>query len=156
MPEIHHAQLRDIDAETLYRMMWLRVTVFVVEQAAAYAELDGRDLEAGTEHFWVSGDEAGAVLATLRLLDDGDAARIGRVATARSARGTGLARDLMRRAIARSTQRWPDRAIHLDAQAHLASWYGQFGFEVTGPPFEEDGIPHVPMTRAPRRQPSTG
>ena len=149
MPEIRHAQLRDIDAETLYRMMWLRVTVFVVEQAAAYAELDGRDLETGTEHFWVSDDEAGDVLATLRLLDDGDAARIGRVATARAARGAGLAADLMGRAIARSTEKWPERTIHLDAQAHLSSWYGQFGFEVTGAQFEEDEIPHVPMTRAP-------
>lgn len=149
MPELHRARLREIDAETLYRMMWLRVTVFVVEQAAAYAELDGRDLEKETEHFWVSDDEAGEVLATLRLLDDADAARIGRVATAPSARGAGLAAELMRRAIARSTEKWPDRPIHLDAQMHLASWYERFGFEVSGPQFEEDEIPHVPMTRAP-------
>lgn len=147
MPEIHRAALRDIDAETLYRMMWLRVEVFVVEQAAAYAELDGRDLESETEHFWVS-DDSGNVLATLRLLKDEDAARIGRVATAKSARGAGLAGELMERAVARSVEKWPGRMIHLDAQAHLASWYGRYGFEISGPPFEEDGIPHVPMTRA--------
>ena len=149
MPELHHSRLREIDAETLYRMLWLRVTVFVVEQAAAYAELDGRDLEAETELFGVSDDVSGGVLATLRLLDDGDAARIGRVATATSARGAGLAADLMRRAIARSTEKWPERPIHLDAQAHLAAWYERFGFGVSGPGFEEDEIPHVPMTRVP-------
>lgn len=149
MSELHHARLRDIDAETLYRMMWLRVAVFVVEQGAAYPELDGRDLEEETEHFWASDEESGDVLATLRLLDDGDAARIGRVATATSARGAGLAAELMRRAVARSTEKWPGRPIHLDAQAHLAAWYGRFGFDVSGPEFEEDGIPHVPMTRAP-------
>jgi len=149
MSGIHHAQLREIDAETLYRILWLRVAVFVVEQAAAYAELDGRDLEPGTEHFWATDEESGDVLATLRLLDDGDAARIGRVATAKSARGAGLAAELMRQAIARSMEKWPSRQIRLDAQAHLATWYGQFGFEVTGPQFEEDGIPHVPMTRTP-------
>ena len=91
----------------------------------------------------------GNVSATLRLLDDCDVARIGRVATATSARGAGLAAELMRRAIARSTEKWPHREIHLDAQAHLASWYGRFGFEVSGSPFKEDGILHVPMTRAP-------
>ncbi|GAA1694165.1 GNAT family N-acetyltransferase [Microbacterium sediminicola] len=147
MPDLHHALLRDIDAETLYRIMWLRVSVFVVEQAAAYPELDGRDLEPGTLHFWAAGD-TGDVLATLRLLDDGDSARIGRVATAPSSRGSGLAGHLMRQAIATSTELWPDRAIHLDAQAHLAPWYGRFGFDVSGAQFEEDGIPHLPMTRA--------
>jgi len=149
MHQFHQAALREIDAATLYRMMWLRVRVFVVEQAAAYPELDGRDLEPTTELFWAAAGETGDVLATLRLLDDGDAMRIGRVATSRTARGGGLAAELMRRAIAESTRRRPDREIRLDAQAHLASWYGRFGFEVAGAPFEEDGIPHVPMARAP-------
>ncbi|MDZ8162286.1 GNAT family N-acetyltransferase [Microbacterium aquimaris] len=66
-----------------------------------------------------------------------------------TARGGGLAAELMRRAIAESTRRRPDLEIRLDAQARLASWYGRFGFEVAGAPFEEDGIPHVPMARAP-------
>jgi ElaA protein len=35
----------------------------------------------------------------------------------------------------------------LDAQSPLAGWYAGFGFEVTGPEFLEDGIPHVPMRR---------
>lgn len=149
MPELHHARLREIDAETLYRMMWLRVAAFVVEQAVAYAELDGRDLEPQTGHFWASDDETGDMSATLRLLDDGDVARIDASRRRHRPRGAGRAAELMRRAIARSTEKWPGREIHLDAQAHLASWYGRFGFEVSGSAFEEDGIPHVPMTRAP-------
>ena len=36
----------------------------------------------------------------------------------------------------------------LDAQSPLAGWYERFGFEVTGPEFLEDGIPHLPMRRA--------
>lgn len=155
MPTLHCARLREVPAETLYRLMWLRVEVFVVEQQAAYPELDGRDLEPEAELLWV--EEDGEVLATARLLLDTTAeagadagaptARIGRVATAASARGRGLAADLMRAAVERSHERWPGHPIALDAQAHLADWYARFGFAVSGPGFAEDGIPHVPMTR---------
>lgn len=143
MAEIFVAPLRDIAPETLYRILWLRVRVFVVEQAAAYPELDGRDLEPATVHFWARDAADADVLATLRLLDDGDVARIGRVATAEAARGRRIAADLMRAAIAAAGE----RPIVLDAQKHLAAWYGRFGFEIDGPEFVEDDIPHVPMRR---------
>lgn len=147
MHSLRVAPVRDIPAETLYRLLWLRVTVFVVEQRAAYPELDGRDLEPDAELLWV--EEDGEVLATARVLrDDGaDRARIGRVATASTARGRGFGAELMRAAVQRIASRWPQAAIALDAQEHLAEWYGQFGFEISGPRFAEDGIPHVPMLR---------
>jgi ElaA protein len=87
------------------------------------------------------------VLATLRLLSDPGASRIGRVATATGARGRGLAADLMRAAVARSDERAPGLPIRLDAQAQLEGWYARFGFRVDGDPFAEDGIPHLPMRR---------
>lgn len=146
MPPVSFARLIDVPAETLYRLMWLRVGVFVVEQRAAYPELDGRDLEPDTELFWI--EEGGEVVATLRLLRDSDAARIGRVATAEAARGRGLSAQLMRAAVERAEERWPGTAIDLDAQKHLAPWYARFGFEISGPEFSEDDIPHVPMRRA--------
>jgi len=147
MPPVSSARLTDVPAETLYRLLWLRVSVFVVEQAAAYPELDGRDLEPGTELFWIEDD--GRVLATLRLLRDASGnARIGRVATAAEARGRGLSAQLMRAAVERAGERWPGAAIDLDAQKHLADWYGRFGFAISGPEFSEDDIPHVPMRRS--------
>ncbi|RAZ33447.1 GNAT family N-acetyltransferase [Microbacterium sp. SMR1] len=146
MPPVSSARLTDVPAETLYRLLWLRVSVFVVEQTAAYPELDGRDLEPDTELFWI--EDGGRVLATLRLLRDVSGnARIGRVATAADARGRGLSAQLMRAAVERAGERWPGTAIDLDAQKHLADWYGRFGFEVNGPEFSEDDIPHVPMRR---------
>ncbi|OYC98461.1 GNAT family N-acetyltransferase [Microbacterium sp. Yaish 1] len=146
MPPVSSARLTDVPAETLYRLLWLRVSVFVVEQAAAYPELDGRDLEPDTELFWIEDD--GQVLATLRLLRDASGnARIGRVATAADARGRGLSAQLMRAAVERAGERWPGAAIDLDAQKHLADWYGRFGFAISGPEFSEDDIPHVPMRR---------
>ncbi|MFT4307518.1 MAG: GNAT family N-acetyltransferase, partial [Microbacterium sp.] len=90
----HRAAAADLDASTLYRILRLRVDVFVVEQACPYPELDGRDLDPDAELLWAS--EGDAVLATLRILRDEDAARIGRVVTAPPARGDGVGAQLMR------------------------------------------------------------
>lgn len=142
---LHRAPVADIAPLTLYRILWMRVAVFVVEQKAAYPEIDGRDIEPGAELFWASeGDE---VLATLRLLREPANTRIGRVATALNARGRGIAADLMREALEVLDADAPGIPVLLDAQAHLAGWYGRFGFVVSGAPFAEDGIPHVPMRR---------
>ncbi|ROP78478.1 ElaA protein [Frigoribacterium sp. PhB107] len=141
-----------IDPLRLYDLLRLRVDVFVVEQECAYPELDGRDVEPDAVMLWAEEDEQ--VLATVRLLVDhaddtgaaaaADALRIGRVATTPAARGRGLAADLMRLALDRAE----GRLVRLDAQAHLEGWYARFGFVVDGPGFLEDGIPHVPMSRA--------
>jgi ElaA protein len=40
-----------------------------------------------------------------------------------------------------------DRPCVLDAQAHLAGFYRGFGFAETGPSYEWDGVPHLPMRR---------
>lgn len=140
--QVRSAPVREMDPVTLYRLLRLRVDVFVVEQACPYPELDGRDLEDDAVMLWVQdGDD---VMATLRLLRDGDDVRIGRVVTSSAARGRGLAAVLMRDAL----RRCDGRRIRLDAQAHLENWYGTFGFRADGPQFLEDGIPHVPMVRS--------
>ncbi|MDU0367984.1 GNAT family N-acetyltransferase [Microbacterium sp. KSW4-17] len=144
---LHRAPVADIAPLTLYRILWMRVSVFVVEQEAAYPEIDGRDIEPGAELMWAS--EGDDVLATLRLLREPSNTRIGRVATAAAARGRGIAADLMRAAVSHLDAEAPGIPILLDAQAHLAPWYGRFGFVVSGERFSEDGIPHVPMSRAP-------
>ncbi len=131
----------ELDPATLYALLRLRTDVFVVEQRCPYPELDGRDLDASTRHFWR--EEGGAVVACLRLLDQSDGSRIGRVATAAGARGRGHAGALLRRALAVAA-----RPVVLDAQAHLVQLYARFGFTVAGPGFVEDGIPHVPMRLA--------
>jgi len=139
------AGVAELDSSTLYRILRLRVQVFVVEQSAAYEELDGRDLEPAAELLWAEDD--GAILATARVLQDADGLRIGRVATAAAARGRGLASQIMRRALERCAELDAAAPIRLDAQAHLAEWYGRFGFRIDGDPYVEDEIPHVPMTR---------
>ncbi|WBU37065.1 GNAT family N-acetyltransferase [Homoserinibacter sp. YIM 151385] len=143
--DIRRAPAAELDPVTLYRILELRVQVFIVEQAAAYPDLDGRDIEPGAELLWA--EEDGRVLATVRVLHEGDAMRIGRVATALEARSRGVASTLMRAAVERCEELAPASPIELGAQAHLADWYGRFGFRPTGELYEEDGIPHTGMRR---------
>jgi ElaA protein len=140
--EVRVASFRDLDTTTLYAILKLRCDVFVVEQKCFYADLDGRDTEPGTRHVWLArGDE---ILAYLRILDDGDTERIGRVVTAPRARGAGHAGRLMEHALTVIG----NRPSVLHAQAHLAAFYTRFGYAPTGPEYLEDGIPHLPMAKA--------
>lgn len=142
VPTLHEGALADLDPRTLYRILALRSAVFVVEQNCVYADADGRDLEEDARELWIERD--GEVLATLRLLRDGDGtARIGRVATAPASRGAGLAARLLRRAIELAGP----SPIVLDAQAYLLDWYEHFGFVRDGADYLDDGIAHVPMRR---------
>jgi ElaA protein len=143
--ELHSATPTELPLSAAYPILKLRVDVFVVEQACAYPELDGRDLEPGA--LWVWAQDGTAVTATLRLLRDTDGrARIGRVATAPGARSRGVAGALMRHALELIG---PDVTTTLDAQSHLSGWYARFGFVPSGPEFIEDGIAHLPMDRPP-------
>jgi ElaA protein len=128
-----------LDASTAYAVWRLRQQVFVVEQECAYPDLDGRDPEPGTRHVLLEDDDE--LLGYARVLDDGEVWRVGRVVLAPEARGRGLADHLVRTAL----EVCPGRDVVLDAQSPLAGWYATFGFEVAGPEFLEDGIPHLPM-----------
>ena len=127
--ELRVAAFSELDARTLYAILKLRCDVFVVEQECAYPEMPCAGLE---------------VLAYLRILDDGDECRIGRVVTAPRVRGAGLAGRLVQHALTAIG----DRPSVLHAQAHLVGFYGKYGFAQSGPEYLEDGIPHVPMVRA--------
>lgn len=141
MTDVRVATFAELDSRRVYEILRLRVDVFVVEQACAYPELDGRDLEESAVHLWTWDDNGPS--AYLRVLDDGDASRIGRVCTRSDVRGQGLAADLVRAALKHSAR----RAVVLDAQSQLVDWYAHLGFRPAGPEFLEDAIPHTPMRR---------
>ena len=135
----------ELDAETAYDVWRLRQQVFVVEQHSPYPDLDGRDREPATRHLLIT--EVDGLVGYARVLDDGGWARIGRVVVAREARGRGLAGELVRAAL----DQIGDREVRLDAQTGLRDWYASYGFVVTGPEFDDDGVLHIPMARpAPR------
>lgn len=131
----------DLSAWELYLVAQLRSQVFVVEQDCVFLDLDGRDTAPTVRHIWVERERRPVAVA--RLLDEGTHREIGRLATAIDARGQGLAARLIDYCLATSDGPW-----HLNAQAHLASWYARFGFDTIGEPFVEDGIDHIAMRRA--------
>ena len=141
----------ELTAAELYRALQLRAEVFVVEQACAFQDLDGRDGQAlhllgETTH----ATEGTALLAYARLLPAHTAfaeASIGRVVTAPVTRGSGLGHGLMRESIAELHRRWGEQPIRIGAQAHLQDFYSQHGFEPQGDGYIEDGIPHLEMLR---------
>ncbi|MFI5609184.1 GNAT family N-acetyltransferase [Amycolatopsis sp. NPDC051903] len=142
MTTLHDASGPDLTADRLYAILRLRADVFVVEQECAYGDVDGRDLLAATRHLWLE-DADGSVLAYLRVLaDPGGISRIGRVVTAASARGRGLAASLMEAALDGAAGEFV-----LDAQTYAQSLYARFGFVPEGDEFLDDGIPHITMRR---------
>lgn len=150
----------DLDPATLYALLRLRVEVFVVEQACPYPELDGRDLEPRTRHYWLEGGGgrgefggrgdfgghgAGArVLGCLRLLKEPDGGyRIGRLCVDPAFRGKRLSRRLMDAVLAEVG----DGRCLLDAQTPYVGFYAGHGFVPIGEAYDWDGIEHVPMRR---------
>ncbi|GAB3956514.1 GNAT family N-acetyltransferase [Micromonospora vulcania] len=143
--ELRTASFADLNARTFHDLLKLRIDVFVVEQDCPYPELDGRDVEPGTRHLWLT--DGDVPLAYLRILADPDGvARIGRVVVAPAARGGGHAGRLMTAAL----EVVGNRPCVLDAQSHLVAFYGRHGFAVSGPEYVENGIPHTPMRREAR------
>lgn len=140
----HDRTFAELTTHELYAITQLRERVFVVEQNCVYLDADGVDLL--SRHVWA--DEAGALRAYLRIVPAGvkfAELSIGRVIIAPEARGTGLGKELMKRGIAAAG----GVPIRLGAQAHLQKFYGDLGFVAASEPYDEDGIPHIEMTRAP-------
>ena len=140
-----------LDARTVHDCLRLRVDVFVVEQACAYPEIDGRDVLPGTRHL-IGRDADGTTAVYGRSLvdeDDPDApARIGRIVVAAPWRGRGVARTLMRRLLDDLDARHPHRDVVLGAQLPAQALYASFGFARDSDEYVEDGIPHVDMRLA--------
>jgi ElaA protein len=139
---------RELTTDELYAVLKLRTDVFFVEQRIDEEELDNRDQEPSTEHFWIA-DAAGTAAYLRVLLDPApthrDAARlIGRVVVRADLRGQGLAQKLLAAAI----ETYGHDALLLHAQQYIAPLYAKSGFESFGEVFVEAGIPHISMYRA--------
>lgn len=132
-----------LTAGELHAIYALRTAVFVVEQACAYQEVDEADLVA--HHLWW--EEDGQILAYCRLIPAGDQIKLGRVVVASDRRGTGLARNLVAKALQMQDQLFPNQPIFAQAQSHLTDFYASFGFTAISATYLEDGIPHVDMIK---------
>jgi ElaA protein len=139
-------RIRWVDsADELNAALAVRVAVFCGEQGVPYD--DERDpLDDQAAHLVALAGDGERVVATLRLLAEDGAARIGRVAVLAGWRRRGIAARMLALAIRRARDEGHARA-RLAAQIRAKALYEQAGFSVESEPFEEAGIAHVWMGR---------
>ena len=126
----------------------IRQAVFIDEQACPpeeeWDEHDAPEARGGPTHH---------LLGTLNGLPVGCArwrrveayAKLERFAVLAAARGRGVGRALVARALTDARNKGLRRFV-LHAQTHATGLYAPFGFEIVGEPFSEAGIEHVKMT----------
>ncbi len=138
-----------LDVHELQNIYMARQQVFALEQQCIYLDADGCDAQAFHLAAWTS--EHAVPLAYARVVQPGvkyAEPSIGRVITTTAARGTGLGRELVRRAIGHTRDEFPGQGIRISAQTRLEAFYAAAGFVAVGTPYLEDGIPHTEMLLA--------
>ncbi len=146
MPKIttEWQRFEELSADALYEVLRFRQSIFVVEQASPYPDLDG--LDQGARHLLLRAD--GALAGYLRLIPMAGpppAVRIGRVAVAPDLRRRRLGRRLMKEALRFCHEQYPAQSLVLAAQRYLVPFYERLGFTATSDPYDDCGVPHVDM-----------
>ena len=126
----------------------VRQRVFVEEQACPpEEEWDAHDAPAarGRTVHHVLAVRDGVPVGCARWRSVPGSVKLERFAVVPEARGTGLGRALVARALADARAAGHRRFV-LHAQTYVAGLYASFGFRPEGDPFDEAGIEHVKMT----------
>ena len=148
-PTIEWRLFADFSTPLLYEVLCFRQSIFVVEQASPYPDLDQLDWSA--EHLLLRID--GTLAGYLRLFPKDGAVFIGRVAVACEWRRRGLARSMMDAAMVRCRRDYPGCAIRLSAQSYLAPFYRTLGFRQSSAAYDDYGVPHLDMVAEPEEGP---
>ena len=144
--EFKWSRLGALTAIELYQIIKARESVFVVEQHCPYQETDELDLHAWHLSVFVNGELA----AYARVIEPGvnnSQPSIGRVMTVKKFRTPKIGRALMEEAIKFTGLTVPGNDIKISAQVYLQRFYASLGFQTSGKPYDEDGIPHIDMIR---------
>ena len=142
-PRLQWHDFAELSAAQLYDVLRFRQAIFVVEQACAYPDLDGRDQHAHHLLLHVDGSLAGYL--RLMPVPDENRVAIGRVAVAVGRRRQGYAQLLMVDALARCRRQYPGSSVTVGAQTYLTAFYANLGFRPTSRPYDDYGIPHIDM-----------
>jgi len=123
----------------------LRSAVFVDEQKVP-AAMEWDPADATCVHA-LARNRLGLALATGRMLEQAPGvARIGRMAVARTLRGSGVGQAVLDALLQVARERGLHQVV-LHAQTSAAGFYRRAGFVERGPEFEEAGIAHIELTR---------
>lgn len=120
----------------------IREAVFIREQNVP-AELEWDEFDAQCLHFLAFNPEGNPV-GTARLLLNGTAGALGRMAVLKEWRARGVGSALVHGLLTEAKKRGITQLI-LHAQTHATGFYERFGFRTEGKQFVEAGIPHVKM-----------
>jgi YbgC/YbaW family acyl-CoA thioester hydrolase len=125
----------------------VRTAVFVTEQGIPMEmEWDEAD-DTAVHAVAYNGLEQG--VATGRLVTQAaGVGKIGRMAVHHALRGSGVGGEILSSLMGVARQRG-DREVMLYAQRSAEGFYQRLGFVPRGEPFEEVGIPHIEMVKAP-------
>ena len=140
-------ELSVFELDAIYRA---RQQVFSIEQQCIYLDANGFDEASWHLAAWSMAHQL--PLAYARVVHPGlkyAEPSIGRVITTAAARGTGLGRELVVRAVAHCRAAFPGQGIRISAQTRLERFYAEVGFVAVGAPYIEDGIPHTEMLLKP-------
>ena len=140
----------ELTTDELYAILKLRQQVFIVEQQCVYQDCDGLDTKAHHLVGWYNSGEGLGPIAYLRVIypeADSNSTSIGRFLTHPNYRGKGIAREMMQKCLRSIEQSHPQSTVCISAQQYLTTFYETFGFQVSSNGYEEDGIPHIGMTR---------
>lgn len=135
-------RFEELSIEELYKILQIRVSVFVVEQNCAYQEVDDKDQY--SYHVFLKDDTG--IKAYLRVIEKGisfEEVSIGRVLTIK--RGYGLGNRLLLEGIKVAKERMNAGKIKIEAQSYAKEFYEKVGFKQASEEFLEDGIPHIQM-----------
>jgi ElaA protein len=134
----------ELTIDQLYKIMQLRMAIFVVEQHCIFQDADDKD-----QHAWhLCGWNDDTLVAYTRLLPPGISyaeASIGRVLNAKSVRGKNVGKALMERSIAAVYQLFGKVPVKIGAQLYLKKFYESFGFTTCSDIYLEDEIEHIKM-----------
>ncbi len=122
----------------------IRTQVFQIEQGVdPEIEFDGKDETA--EHLLAYLDNQPVGTARIRYLSP-KTAKIERLAVLSTARGLGIGKELMEKAVEIAAQNDVEEVV-IHAQDYVKSLHQKIGFEQVGERFDEAGIAHVKMLK---------
>lgn len=124
----------------------IRRVVFVEGQGVPL-QRELKDEERPCRHFYGVTPQKEAV-AALRVMYDGDTAKIQRMAVLPSYRGQGVGSLMLDFVLAELAKDKALRRAILGSQDHAVAFYRKAGFKVIGDAFEDAGITHYLMEKA--------
>ena len=134
-------ELTALDSMLIYQ---LRQQVFMLEQECLYPDIDGVD--PSCSH--LIGMQENELISYLRIVPPGHHFKepaLGRIIVTPENRGGNLGPELIRMGIQLCRKNFPNKAISIEAQFPLQTYYEQFGFVALGPVYQVDNIPHIHM-----------